>query len=53
MKDEDWNPGYWKVNKDTLGETWVNYDKNWFCNENKIIHNSEKEKNNCKFCSNE
>ena len=27
------------------------YERNWFCNENKIIHRSEKETLNCPYCS--
>lgn len=49
---EDWNPGYWKVSKEGLGEIWIPYEKKWFCNENKVIHSSENEKNNCKYCKN-
>lgn len=28
----------------------VFYDLSWFCNENKIIHRSEKEVLNCNYC---
>jgi len=44
MKRE-WNPGYY--------DKWENfhpYEKKWYCTINKIIHQSEKEKNNCKHC---
>ena len=40
-----WNPGYY--------DKWENfhpYEKKWYCTNNKIIHQSEKEKNNCKHC---
>lgn len=47
MKEEEWNPGYYDKN-----EVFQPYEKRWYCNENKIIHNSEKEKNNCKYCKN-
>lgn len=47
---ETWNPGYWKINKDGFGETFIAYEKRWFCNENKVIHASIKQKQNCKYC---
>jgi hypothetical protein len=43
--DNGWNPGYY--------DKWENfhpYEKKWYCTINKIIHQSEKEKNNCKHC---
>ena len=43
--DKVWNPGYY--------DKWNNfipYEKKWYCNHNKVIHQSEKEKNNCKHC---
>jgi hypothetical protein len=43
--DNGWNPGYY--------DKWENfhpYEKKWYCTNNKIIHQSEKEKNNCKHC---
>ena len=43
--DNGWNPGYY--------DKWENfhpYEKKWYCTTNKIIHQSEKEKNNCKYC---
>lgn len=27
------------------------YERSWFCNENKMIHHSEKETLNCPYCS--
>ena len=45
MKSVEWNPGYY--------DKWENfhpYEKKWYCVNNKIIHQSEKEKNNCKHC---
>lgn len=44
IKDEDWNPGY------SSNSGWISYEKRWFCNENKIIHQNIKEKQNCKYC---
>lgn len=36
-----WNPGYYdKWNK------FIPYEKKWYCNHNKLIHQSEKEKEN-------
>lgn len=31
------------------GET-VYYERSWYCNENKIIHGSEREVINCRHC---
>lgn len=42
---EEWNPGYY----DKYG-VFQAYEKRWYCTENKLIHGSEKEKNNCKYC---
>ena len=51
MKEwDDWNPGYWKPGKG-LGEIFVPYEKKWYCNENKLIHNSKEEVKNCKYCN--
>lgn len=46
----DWNPSFisYKTNPPTV----VYYEKNWFCNHNKIIHHSEKEIANCIHCMN-
>jgi hypothetical protein len=41
----DWNPGYYDKWND-----FIPYEKKWYCNQNKVIHQSEKEKNNCKYC---
>lgn len=41
----EWNPGFY--------DKWGNfypYEKKWYCNKNKVIHQSEKEKNNCQHC---
>lgn len=46
---DNWNPGYWKPDKE-LGEVFVPYEKKWYCNENKLIHGSKKEVENCKYC---
>jgi hypothetical protein len=46
----EWNPGYWKIKKGTLFEEFIPYEKKWYCPQNKVIHQSEKEKNNCKYC---
>jgi hypothetical protein len=43
---EEWNPGYYDK-----WENFIPYEKKWYCNENKRIHQSEKEKNNCKYCN--
>lgn len=48
---KEWNPGYWRIKKGTLFEEFIPYEKKWYCNQNKIIHQSEKEKNNCKYCN--
>jgi len=48
--DNGWNPGYWRIKKGTLFEEFIPYEKKWYCTNNKIIHQSEKEKNNCKHC---
>ena len=45
-----WNPGYY--------DKWNNfipYEKKWYCNHNKLIHQSEKEKekDNCSHCKKE
>jgi len=41
-----WNPGY--INNNNI---FVHYEKKWFCNTNKIIHQNEKELNNCQYCT--
>lgn len=46
MTDDNWNPGYF--NKFSQ---WMEYEKRWFCNKNKIIHQHLKEKENCKYCT--
>lgn len=43
---KEWNPGYYDK-----WENFIAYEKKWYCNPNKIIHQSEKEKNNCKYCN--
>ena len=48
---ENWKPGFWKHSKDGLGLIWVDYEKRWFCNTNKIIHQSVNEYINCKDCN--
>ena len=48
--DKEWNPGYWKINYKTFREEFIPYEKKWYCNFHKLIHQSEKEKNNCKHC---
>jgi len=48
---EDWNPSYTKYNSKTHKFEHIFYDKAWYCNDNKIIHKSEKEKDNCKYCN--
>lgn len=45
MEDKEWNPGYYNVK----GE-YIQYEKRWYCNENKSIHQNIKEKDNCKYC---
>jgi len=47
---KEWNPGYWKINYKTFREEFIPYEKKWYCNFHKLIHQSEKEKNNCKHC---
>lgn len=46
----EWNPGYCKIKKGTFFEEFTPYEKKWYCPTNKVIHQSEKEKNNCKYC---
>lgn len=48
---KEWNPGFWRIKKGTLFEEFVPYEKKWYCDYHKLIHQSEKEKNNCKYCS--
>jgi|GEM_PF-6067500 len=45
MKEKEWNPGYYDVKKG-----FIPYEKRWYCNENKVIHQNVKEKDNCKYC---
>ena len=45
---EDWKPTF-EGYGDNVGKIF-NYERNWFCNDNKIIHHSEKEVLNCKHC---
>jgi hypothetical protein len=45
---QDWNPGF--TDKDG---NFHPYEKRWYCNHNKIIHGSEKEYKNCKYCNSE
>lgn len=47
---ESWNPSYEKYNSKLRGFEIIYYDKAWYCQENKIIHGNEKEKDNCKYC---
>lgn len=46
MKVINYNPGYY--NKYVV---FIPYEKKYYCNENKIIHQNEKELSNCKFCN--
>jgi len=48
---EEWNPGYWRIKKGTLFEEFIPYEKRWYCSENKIIHQNEKQKDSCKYCN--
>lgn len=43
--NDEWNPGFYNKDND-----FIPYEKRWYCNENKIIHGSLKEKENCKYC---
>ena len=47
---EDWNPGFYRIVKGTIFEEFIPYEKTWYCVETKTIHQSEKQKNNCKYC---
>jgi hypothetical protein len=49
--DKEWNPGFWRIKKGTLFQEFVPYEKKWYCYYHKLIHQTEKEKNNCKYCS--
>jgi hypothetical protein len=42
----EYNPGYYDYKKDC----WISYERKWFCQENKIIHNSAKDFINCTHC---
>lgn len=44
----DWNPCFKDYKKGII----IFYEKNWYCVENKIIHNKEKDYLKCKFCNN-
>jgi hypothetical protein len=44
----DWSPYY--ISYKGLKPKKVFYDKNWYCQENSIIHHSQKEVLNCNFC---
>lgn len=44
--DLDWNHGY----SNKYGK-FIEYEKAWYCNQNKIIHISHKEFRNCKYCN--
>lgn len=50
MNSKEWNPGFIKYNGDGT-ESFILYEKRWYCNKNKIIHGNENEYLNCKFCS--
>ncbi len=39
-------PGYYDKNN-----VFIEYEKRWYCSENKTIHNSKKEFTNCKKCN--
>jgi hypothetical protein len=47
---KDWNPTFQKYNRKKQFFETIPYAKSWFCNDKKIIHNSEKEVLNCKTC---
>lgn len=47
---KDWNPGFYRIKKGTIFEEFIPYEKTWYCVETKTIHQSEKQKNNCKYC---
>lgn len=42
---EEWNPGFY----DRKGN-FIQYDKSWYCDYNKMIHGSKGEYLNCKHC---
>lgn len=44
--NKEWNPGYYD-----LKGNFIIYEKKYYCNENKIIHGSEKEFQNCLKCN--
>lgn len=50
---KDWQPGRetWIGKGENRKRQWVPYEKAWFCNTNKIIHNNEKQVLSCKYCS--
>lgn len=41
-----WNPGYYDK-----WENFIPYEKKWYCNHNKLIHQTEKEMNKCQHCN--
>jgi len=42
---DNFNPGYYN----NTG-VFIEYEKQWFCNDNKIIHHNKKEFINCEHC---
>jgi hypothetical protein len=48
----DYNPGFWKpyCGDFEIGEIWIDYDKSFYCSENKIIHPNVKSVLSCKYC---
>lgn len=40
-----WNPGYYDK-----WNNFIQYEKKWYCNHNKQIHQSEKEADKCPHC---
>ena len=46
---KDWQPSFEGFG-DNVGKIFK-YERNWFCNTNKIIHHSEKAVLNCIHCS--
>ena len=56
MKDgkkniKDYNPSFEKYSHKLKKMITIYYEKSWYCKAQQIIHNSEKQTLECKFCS--
>lgn len=46
---DEYRPGFWSYK--TMPPKWVDYERNWFCQETGKIHHREKEVLKCPNCS--